>query len=182
MGGDWAEKGNGIMALSAKIVKQNKLVNLDDANWVTEEMYSAWMREELKDGDILMTSEAPLGEFFYLRGYAKYCLSQRLFAIRADDNIVLPSYLFLYLSEGIGYHQILGKQSGSTVFGIRQDELRQVETLIPNHTVQKAFCKIVDDMYYKIREVENENRQLIELRDFLLPMLMNGQVKVHDGA
>ena len=181
MGGEWATQGQGVMALSAKIVKNNRLNNLDDANWVTEEMYHAWMSDELRDGDILMTSEAPLGEFYYLKGYSKYCLSQRLYAIRADRRNALPSYLFLYLSEGIGYKLIMGKQSGSTVFGIRQDELKKVITLLPGLDIQEQFCNIIDGIYEKIRIFERENQQLASLRDFLLPMLMNGQVKVGTG-
>ena len=177
MGGNWAEKGNGVMALSAKIVKNNKLTNLDDANWVTEKMYHEWMKDELIDGDILMTSEAPLGEFYFIKGFTRYCLSQRLFAIRADVTKIMPPYLFLYLSRGMGYYQIIGKQSGSTVFGIRQDELRKVKLLIPKMSIQEKFCKMVDPFYEKIRNTETENQQLTSLREFLLPMLMNGQVK-----
>lgn len=182
MGGDWSKKGEGVMALSAKIIKGNRLNNLDDANWITESMYKNWMKTELKDGDILMTSEAPLGEFYYLKGFTRYCLSQRLFAIRADKETILPSYLFLYLSKGLGYHLIINKQSGSTVFGIRQDELRQVNILIPPLPIQKRFCSVVDNGYSQLRNLEHENQQLASLRDFLLPMLMNGQVKVKKEA
>lgn len=180
MGGDWAPQGEGIMALSAKLVKNNTLNNLDSANWVTPEMYQKWMPEELEDGDILMTSEAPLGEFYFVKGYTKYCLSQRLFAIRANNDICLPSYLFMYLSNGEGYHQILGKQSGSTVFGIRQDELRKVKVVIPPQDIQFQFASIADPLFFKIRNNETETMQLTKLRNWLLPMLLNNQATIVD--
>jgi len=180
LGGDWAPTGQGIMALSAKLVKNNTLNNLDNANWVTPEMYSKWMPEELEDGDILMTSEAPLGEFYFIKGYSKYCLSQRLFAIRSDKTICTPSYLFMYLSLGEGYQQIIGKQSGSTVFGIRQDELRKVYVVVPPISIQNSFSSIADPLFLKIRNNELETIQLTKLRNWLLPLLMNGQATIAD--
>jgi type I restriction enzyme S subunit len=68
--------------------------------------------------------------------------------------------------------------SGSTVFGIRQDELRTVKVLIPEMKTQMTFSVQIEKMYLQIRNNEYQNDQLSELRDWLLPMLMNGQVKV----
>lgn len=178
LGGDWVE--NGIIALSAKIVKNNKLINLDEANQVSEEMYKKWMPEELVEGDILMTSEAPLGEFYFLVGKTKYCLSQRLFAIRANKEKLLPSYLFNELSHGNGYSQIQGKQSGSTVFGIRQDELKKVLVLIPEMTLQLQYENLAMNLYSRIRKNDEENESLTKLRDYLLPLLMNGQITIRE--
>lgn len=175
LGGDWAE--DGILALSAKVVKGNKLINLNDANRVSQEMYDRWMPDKLKSGDILMTSEAPLGEFYYLIENEEYCLSQRLFALRADKSVCNSSYLFYELYKGNGYSQIMGSQSGSTVFGIRQDELRKIKLVIPPLEIQKQFEDIMLPMFLKIRRNDEENREFISLRDFLLPLLINGQIR-----
>jgi type I restriction enzyme, S subunit len=116
---EWSENPNDIIALSAKNVKNGQLVNLSEANRVDEELYNTWMQDKLNEGDILMTSEAPCGEFFYLIGKHKFCLSQRLFSIRANEEKVKSSYLYYELSKGNGYSQIIGKQSGSTVYPSR---------------------------------------------------------------
>jgi type I restriction enzyme, S subunit len=178
LGGDWVTKGKGIIALSAKHVKGGKLVKLDEANVVSFNMYKKWMSEKLMEGDILMTSEAPLGEFYFILNDTNYCLSQRLFAIRADQSQVFPTYLYFELSKGNGLSQIIGKQSGSTVFGIRQDELRKVKVLKPTFELQKKFDEKTRPMLLQIRNNEFQNQKLTEIRDWLLPMLMNGQVKV----
>jgi len=178
LGGDWSKSGEGVIALSAKHVKGGKLLKLDEANVVTYEMFEKWMPNKLQEGDILMTSEAPCGEFYLILNDTNYCLSQRLFAMRADKSEVLSTYLYFELSKGNGYSQILGKQSGSTVFGIRQDELRTVNILMPDMEIQKLFDVKVLPMLNQIRNNEFQNQQLSSLRDWLLPMLMNGQVKV----
>lgn len=174
MGGDWVE--DGIIALSAKSVKNGRLINLDQANKVSREMYEKWMPIKLQDGDILMTSEAPLGEFYYVLVKTEYCLSQRLYAIRANKSKVLSCYLYYELSKGNGYSQIIGSQSGSTVFGIRQDELRKIKILIPDIDVQKNFENIVNPMLTNIKKLDIQTQELIQLRDWIIPMLMNGQV------
>lgn len=180
LGKDWSNNPDDIIALSAKHVKNGKLVNLHEANKVDAELYDIWMAERLEEGDILMTSEAPCGEFFYLIGKKDFCLSQRLFAIRANDEKLKSSYLYFELSKGNGLSQILGKQSGSTVFGIRQDELRKVYVLKPPLFLQSKFDKIIIDVYNRIRNNDFQNQQLASLRDWLLPMLMNGQVGFKD--
>lgn len=172
LGGDWVE--DGIKALSAKIVKGGKLVNLEEANQVSEEMYNRWMPRDLEDGDILMTSEAPMGEFYFILDDEKYCLSQRLFAIQAKKDI-FPIYLYYELSNGNGYSQIMGSKSGSTVFGIRQDELRKVKILIPSTKIQNKFNNYVLPLHYKIKNGAQESREIASLRDFILPLLINGQ-------
>lgn len=177
LGGDWSRNREGVIALSAKHVKGGKLVKLEEANIVTNEMFEKWMPNKLQEGDILMTSEAPCGEFYLILKDTNYCLSQRLFAIRAKPDSVFPTYLYFELSRGNGFSQIIGKQSGSTVFGIRQDELRTVNILRPVIDLQKLFDQRVRPMLLQIRNNELENHHLSSLRDWLLPMLMNGQVR-----
>jgi type I restriction enzyme S subunit len=181
LGGDWAnadDSEGAVIALSARHVKNNELIDLDQANKVGREMFEKWMPHKLSQGDILMTSEAPLGEFYFFVEEDEYCLSQRLFAMRPDKSKVASTYLFFELSRGNGRSQILGGQSGSTVFGIRQDELRKVLVMKPDFGIQTKFHEKVLPMAMAIRANGSQNRQLAALRDWLLPMLMNGQITV----
>lgn len=161
LGSDWSDEG--IIALSAKSVKNHKLVNLDQVNYVDEKLYKKWMKEELNSQDILMTSEAPLGEFYYLADFCHYCLSQRLFAIRAKKEIIEPSLLYFQLSDSVGKSQITMRESGSTVTGIRQTELVKIPVVVPDKDVQKDFALICDSLLLNIEKNSNEIRKLEEL-------------------
>lgn len=174
LGGDWIEKG--IKALSAKIVKGGRLNNLEKANQVSEEMFHKWMPDKLRNGDILMTSEAPLGEFYYVLFDTEYCLSQRLFALRADENKIDSIYMYYEMSIGHGFSQIIGKKTGSTVGGIRQEELRKVYMLVPDKTIQDKFSSIVIPLIKTKRNSELDTRNLVEMKEMILPMLLNGQL------
>ena len=182
LGGDWTDNDDGIIALSAKLVKGGKLRNLEKANKVDRALFNKWMPEKLKDGDILMTSEAPAGEFYFIHGKTDYCMSQRLFGIRGKQELLAPTYLYYELSKGHGYSQILGSLSGSTVFGIRQDVLRTIKVVVPELALQKRFDEIVLPQLKQIKNLDQANIELSALRDWLLPMLMNGQVTVKDTA
>ena len=63
LGGDWSDSG--YRALSAKNIKTGKIVQVDSIRYVSEDMYKAWMKEEIQREDILITSEAPFGQIFF---------------------------------------------------------------------------------------------------------------------
>lgn len=176
LGRDWSPTG--IIALSAKSIKNGRLVNLDQANRVDKELYSLWMKDELEYGDILLTSEAPLGELYFLASDDKYCLSQRLYAIRANRNHISSEILYMYLKTPSVMKDIENRATGTTVTGIRQSELRKVRVLKPKKYLQDQFQEFISTVLKKINLNEEENFRLINLRDTLLPKLMSGEIRV----
>ena len=175
LGMDWSEKG--IPALSAKTIKNGKIVRRDAMNLGSEELYHLWMKDELMPKDILLTSEAPLGEMYYLIDDKKYILSQRLFALRANDKIS-SEYLYYYLFSRQGQNLLNARASGSTVQGIRQSELRKVEVLIPDSKTLEKASALFERVFQKINLNENQIQTLQKTRDTLLPKLMSGDVRV----
>ncbi|MDD3662741.1 MAG: restriction endonuclease subunit S [Candidatus Pacebacteria bacterium] len=65
---------------------------------------------------------------------------------------------------------------GATMQGIGNDDLKIVKLVIPRKEVLMSYKKITEDVYKKIDLIRQENKKLEEVRDWLLPMLMNGQV------
>lgn len=169
LGSEWSNEG--IIALSAKSVKNHELVNLDIANHVDNDLYNRWMPQKLQSQDILMTSEAPLGEFYYLADFSTYCLSQRLFAMRANKTIIEPTVLYFQLTDSIGKHQIDIRKTGTTVTGIRQSELIQVPIIVPPMNIQKEFARFCNPIMITIEKNADEIRQLFKLQEMLLSRL-----------
>ena len=169
LGSEWSNEG--IIALSAKSVKNHELVNLDIVNHVDNDLYNRWMPQKLQSQDILMTSEAPLGEFYYLADFSTYCLSQRLFAMRANKTIIEPTVLYFQLTDSIGKHQIDIRKTGTTVTGIRQSELIQVPIIVPPMNIQKEFARFCNPIMITIEKNADEIRQLFKLQEMLLSRL-----------
>jgi type I restriction enzyme S subunit len=176
MGSDWS--ATGIPAVSAKNVKGGRLVRPDMFNFVSENLYERWMKDKLALGDILMTSEAPLGELFYLALDARFCISQRIFAMRAHPSRCEPTFLYYWLESPACQTDILNRGSGTTVEGIRQTELRKVSVLLPPLPIQKAAAKFLAPWTEQIHRNEDQSRTLATLRDTLQPKLLNGELSI----
>ena len=68
--------------------------------------------------------------------------------------------------------------TGSNQKKITQDNLNNLFILRPYDEQLRAFAKLVIPLRQQIIALEKQNQQLTALRDWLLPMLMNGQVTV----
>jgi len=178
LGGDWSESG--IRVLSALNVKQGRLVNLAKAKFVSEELYKRWMKLELRARDILMTSEAPLGEVYFLPEKRRYCLSQRVFSIRPKTAMMQPSLLFFALSSPEGQEQLKSRASGTTVLGIRQADLRRIPVIRPPAPLQQHGDSMLRPSLMMIDLLQRKSDVLSRTRDFLLRKLISGELDVSE--
>ena len=68
--------------------------------------------------------------------------------------------------------------AGSVHKGIRHAVLKDFNVAIAPEKIIKSFSEIITPALQMMYICEKESQKLAELRDWLLPMLMNGQVKV----
>ena len=68
--------------------------------------------------------------------------------------------------------------TGSIQKKINQDNLNNYKIPQIPHEIANQFTSILKTIFSKLRAIEIENSELTKLRDWLLPMLMNGQAKV----
>lgn len=178
LGTQWSNEG--ITALSALNVKNGRLIKLEDTYKASETLYERWMRKELQMHDILLTSEAPLGQVYMLMDSEKYVLSQRLFALRANRARIEPCYLYHYLLGPVGQGQLAARATGSTVGGIRQQLLRQIEVIVPHPDLQENYRNVMMPVLDQIHALTKASATLTRTRDILLPRLISGKLRVED--
>ena len=140
MGGDWSSYG--YRALSALNVKSTGLENLDQVKFLNENLYIKWMKDEVKRGDILLTSEAPAGQVLYWDSDEKIVLSQRLFALRINDKYD-AKYITYYIRSNTGQKAIFDKMSGSTVSGISAKMFDLIPVITRSLPVQQKISKVL---------------------------------------
>src|SRR3990167_2183920 len=120
------------------------------------------MPEKLEGGDVLLTSEAPLGELYFLKEKRDYVLSQRLFALRTNKKKLNSRYLYYYLQGSIGRQELLRRLSGTAAEGIRQVELRQIIIEFPEDILeQEKIASILSAFDNKI-EINNKIVKTLE--------------------
>lgn len=80
-----------------------------------------------------------------------------------------------------GYHNFIKRwASGTNVLHLNLDGIDWYKMFIPKKDVQEKFAVIMENVCKKQSGILEENRKLSSLRDWLLPMLMNGQVTFKD--
>ncbi|MCL6531176.1 MAG: restriction endonuclease subunit S [Meiothermus ruber] len=139
---------SGIPLITAKVVKGGRIETPDE--FIAVDDYDAWMRRGLpKAGDIVMTTEAPLGEVAQL-GTERVALAQRIIALRGKKGLLDNDFLkFLMQSEDV-QKQLRARATGTTVLGIKQTELRKVFLTLPPLPEQRAIAHILGTLDDKI--------------------------------
>ena len=179
LGSDWVEEG--YPAISAKNIKSKMIVRPDTIRFLDEVTYKKWMKEPLIKGDIIMTSEAPMGELYFFDGSRDFCLSQRLYGLRANSDVCNSVFLFDWLQTTQAKADMEGRASGSTVLGIKQSELRKVKILTPPKDILDKYSSIVSNLIDMTAKNNAQNISLEALRDTLLPKLLSGEIELGNG-
>ena len=96
-------------------------------------------------------------------------------ALRAKAGI---SHVFLFFLAKELIHHLQVKSSGSVFDSIVSNDIELTKLAIPKAEVIEEFAAVVEPAFEKIANNTRENQQLAQLRDWLLPLLMNGQVTV----
>ena len=153
---DWVQTGWPV--ISAKNIKNGQLIRNEIIRFVDDITYQKWMSKKIKIGDIILTSEGPLGELYHVEDFKEFCLGQRLFAIRCNTKKINDNFLFFYLSSIKGQQELSARATGSTVAGIRQEQLRKILVCFPKDTnEQHRIGKILYHLNTKIKNLQNQN-------------------------
>ncbi|AVJ57058.1 restriction endonuclease subunit S [Idiomarina sp. OT37-5b] len=151
----------GIPLITAKIVKNGKILPVSE--FIAEEDYDEWMVRGLPQvGDVVVTTEAPLGEVAQLED-CNVALAQRIVTLRGAKEILESDYLRYVMQGPYVQGQLEARASGSTVKGIKQSELRKILLPIPPKQEQTKIAKILKSIDNKIRINEQASQTLEQI-------------------
>lgn len=108
----------------------------------------------------------------------EYTFSMDLAKLTVTDEKLNELYLYMTLRTNFYHQYIVGFASGTTVLHLNTSGIEWYKVLIPPTTLQEKFAVVMKNIYLQTCKNICENQRLAELRDWLLPMLMNGQVKL----
>lgn len=136
-------------------------------------------RSDIKVGDILFASIAPLGRCYLIQSKPEnWDINESVFSIRTNSETLSPEFLYMYLMGDIFIKGATSNSTGSIFKGIRINTLMDMIAIFPPKPVVDKFSVEIKKML-ELKEQNNEEiRELTKLRDWLLPMLMNGQARV----
>ena len=137
--------------LSAKVVKTTGLVRPIEQK-IAIDYYPKWMVRGLpRVGDVVMTTEAPMGEVIQLDAETvRYALGQRIVCMRGKPQKLDNTFLRYLLISPAQQAKFASYATGTTVLGISQKALRSVPISYPSLDEQKRIGELLGALDDKI--------------------------------
>ena len=134
---------DGLPFITAKNVRMHQM-NLEPREYISKETYDKVMvRGFPKEGDVVFTTEAPLGNVCRIPHFdTEFYIGQRIVTLQTEK--LEPIYLEYALSSDDFKTKYMGKSSGSTVTGIRVRLLEQLTIPVPPMELQEQFAAFVE--------------------------------------
>ena len=144
------------------------------SNFITEEGLNNSSAKLFPSGTILVAMYgATAGKVSFLTFEAS--TNQAICAITLTD--IRMRYYLKNVIEDL-YQYLVKLSTGSARDNLSQDMIKNIKVVIPSNDILDRFYDFSNNIIKEITKKQQENEQLTHLRDWLLPMLMNGQVKV----
>ena len=129
----------------------------------------------IENGDVLFSWSASLDVKMWTGG--KGALNQHIFKVTSNEYP--KSFYYYQLLNYLHHFKMMAENRKTTMGHITQEHLQQSRIAIPQLELTIELENRIAPILEKKVKNEIENQKLTELRDWLLPMLMNGQVKVN---
>ncbi|EFD5007163.1 MULTISPECIES: restriction endonuclease subunit S [Enterobacteriaceae] len=146
-----------------------------DFGWLfpTPRQYTTSPARMAKKGDILLSVRAPVGDMNIAN--ADCCIGRGLAALNSKSSS--DGFLFYVMKY---FKKVFNRRNaeGTTFGSMTKDDLHSLQVVCPEPGLLKRYDDIVSEYNKMIFTRSLENQDLIKLRDWLLPLLMNGQITV----
>lgn len=151
------------------VIRIRDILGNDITNYSTEEVEDKY---KINVGDVLIGMD---GNFHMNYWIKEDCyLNQRVVKVNSDK---LPNMVLKYQIEP--FIKLREKSVSRTTVGHLSDkDLKAINVILPKEKYLSSIFDKFESILENIIINQQQNQELTQLRDWLLPMLMNGQVKV----
>ena len=172
------KSSSGIPLITARNVREGYL-DFSNQEYVDESKFEEWMsRGTPQKGDILFTTEAPLGKACRFPSEGMYAVGQRTVTLRTNKKLDSEFLLYTILSER-GQQLIDLRSSGSTAKGIKSSELKKVKITYPESLPeQRKIAKILSTWDQAIATTERLIATSQQQKKALMQQLLTGKKRL----
>lgn len=126
----------------------------------------------LEKGTLLLSSRAPIG--YLAISSVPISINQGFIAIQSKK--VSNLFMLFWLKHNMDL--VISRSSGSTFKEISKSSFRNIDFVLPEENVLEKFETIVVELFERIIINSEQNRDLMKIRDTLIPKLMNGKIVI----
>lgn len=153
---------SGVRLITAKNVRQG-YISVSPEEFINADDYDSWMtRGTPNNGDILFTTEAPLGYASIIDIDEKFALAQRLICIQPLRKLNNKFLCFLMQSEQF-QSDILTKATGTTVTGIKAKELKKIPIAFPSLQEQELIVAKIEEIFRVIDQIGTRKKEALTI-------------------
>jgi type I restriction enzyme S subunit len=179
---DW---GGDIPAVSAVNVREGYLDLSRGVNYGSQALHDRWMAQgPTRRGDVLFTTEAPLGNVALVPDDKQYILSQRVVLLRPHSAQLIPGYLQRFLICSAFRQGVELQATGSTAEGVKRRYLMAMPVCVPHVEEQRVIADFLDRETTRIdalvAKVRHAIDRLRELRTALISAAVTGKIDVRE--
>ena len=154
---------SGVPLITAKNIKGGHIDLSSSKEFIRENEYQDWMTRGLpENGDVLITTEAPLGEVAQVES-TYIALAQRIILLKVKKSRITNSYLKYHFLSKSGQGELWTQSSGSTALGIKADRFKGTLVSVPSLPEQRAIAAFLDRETGRIDTLIEKKERQIEL-------------------
>lgn len=168
----------GIYLVTARNIKNGIIDYEISKEYIREDSYESSMsRGKVKLGDVLITTEAPMGNVAQIdkEGIA---LAQRVIKYRGFESKLNNDFLSKFLMSENFQRQLAAEATGSTVLGIKGSRLHKLIIVVPNIDEQSLIAKRIKTADNKIENEHIYLQKLQNIKEGLMCDLLSGKKRV----
>jgi type I restriction enzyme, S subunit len=163
---------NGIAWITPKdlSVCKNKFISKGEID-ITDNGYNNSSTKLMPRGTVLFSSRAPIG--YIAISQNEISTNQGFKSVIPNSSIGTP---FVYYFLQFNTELIESKSSGSTFKEASGGLMKSLDIVIPDANILNMFSGLCNDFFTQQEKLEQQNQTLVQLRDTLLPKLMNNEI------
>lgn len=172
---------SGINFIKAESILDSHSIDSSKFAFIDEETNALLKRSVIKANDIVFTIAGTLGRFAMMdNSVLPANTNQAVAIIRPDENKVTPAYLYSFFI-GNWHNEYYSKRIQQAVqANLSLTTIKSLPIAVLSNTTMNNYDELVSPLFTLMKNNEEENRRLSELRDTLLPKLMSGELDVSD--
>ncbi|WP_454846561.1 restriction endonuclease subunit S [Pseudomonas farris] len=169
---------SGIPLITARNVRLG-YIDSEPCEFIAHEDFDRWMTRGIpQKGDILFTTEAPLGNLAQIETDNRLAFAQRVIILQAGPRII-NTFLKYFMLGQMFRSRLFALGSGSTVEGIQQSTFRRLLITVPESLFeQEIIIQKLTEMDSKINSESKYAAKLKQTKSGLMNDLLTGHVRV----
>lgn len=169
---EWKDSGHPVLTIKAI---ENNSINMSEASYI-ENYKEKYAKYSVNNGNIILAMTGnTIGKIGIIASDIKNILiNQRLCIYKTNYNNI--AYLYFNLLSGGIQKKIWQIAQNSSQPNVSEEQLKLLPIVLPPQELINKYNKKFSCYFKRIVNNNMENQHLSKLRNFLLPLLMNGQV------